>query len=121
MRQEETSGTTGTLLQGLSASGGVARGRAVVVSCVADLDRVAAGDVLVVPAASKIWAAAFTTAGALVTETGGELARGATLAREHGIPAVVGLLAATRAILDGEQIEVDGDAGTVRRIPLPEP
>ena len=120
MRHETTSGAIGTLLQGLSASYGVARGRVVVVSCVADLDRVSVGDVLVVPTASKVWAAAFTTVGALVTETGGELARGATLAREHGIPAVVGVRVATRAILDGEQIEVDGDAGTVRRIPLPE-
>ena len=59
------------------------------------------------------------TIGALVTETGGELARGTTPAREHAIPAVVGVEAATGAILDGEQIEVDGAAGTVRRVSLP--
>lgn len=77
----------------------------------------AAGDVLVVPSAGKAWSAAFTTVVALVTESGGELAGGATLAREHGLSAVVGVPAATRVIADGEWIEVDGAAGTVRRIP----
>ena len=93
--------TAGATLRGLPASPGLACGPAVIVTCRADLQRVAAGDVLVVPSAGKAWSAAFTTVVALVTESGGELAGGATLAREHGLSAVVGVPAATRVIADG--------------------
>jgi pyruvate,water dikinase len=56
---------------------------------------------------------------ALVTEHGGALSHAATLAREYGVPAVVGVPGALRAITHGEELEVDGTAGTVTRLDAP--
>jgi pyruvate,water dikinase len=56
----------------------------------------------------------FATAGGIVTDTGGALSHCAIVAREYKIPAVVGAQGASLQIKDGDQIEVDGDAGTVR-------
>ena len=60
------------------------------------------------------WTPLFATAAAVVTDTGGVLSHCAVVAREYGIPAVVGVAVATQAIADGQLIEVDGDAGVVR-------
>ena len=62
------------------------------------------------------WTPLFLTAGALVMEVGGIMSHGAVVAREYGIPAVVGVKGATRLLRDGEIIEVDGATGEVRRL-----
>ncbi|MCH8236446.1 MAG: hypothetical protein IIC29_10030, partial [Chloroflexi bacterium] len=66
---------------------------------------------------SPPWTPLFATAGGIVTDTGGSLSHCAIVAREYGIPAVVGTGMATALIADGQTIEIDGDTGEVRLIP----
>ena len=66
------------------------------------------------PASNPSWVPVFTIAGGLVTNTGGVLSHAAVVAREFGLPAVVGVVGATTKIADGRLVEIDGTAGTVR-------
>jgi pyruvate,water dikinase len=78
--------------------------------------RLEPGDILVAPSTDPGWTPLFLTAGGLVMEMGGAMSHGAVVAREYGIPAVVGLAGATERIPDGATILVDGTAGTVVEI-----
>ncbi len=102
----------GTLV-GTPASAGVLTGVARVI-----LDPVGAaiqpGEILVAPSTDPGWTPLFLTAGALVMEMGGANSHGAVVAREYGIPAVVGVPGATREITTGMRVTVDGAAGVVR-------
>lgn len=101
-------------LRGTPASPGVARGVArVLVSPTAAV--LEPGDVLVAPATDPGWTPLFLTASALVMEMGGMMSHGAVVAREYGIPAVVGVPNATVRIVSGERVVVDGSAGTVAK------
>ena len=71
------------------------------------------GDILVAPYTDPAWTPLFPLAAGLVTEVGGLMTHGAVVAREYGIPAVVGLDNATRKIRDGQIIRVDGTRGFV--------
>ena len=71
------------------------------------------GTVLVCPTTTPAWTQLFPKAVGLVTDIGGILAHGSTVAREYGIPAVLGLGDATKRIADGQRIAVDGNLGTV--------
>ena len=62
------------------------------------------------------WTPLFLTAGGLVMEVGGIISHGAVVAREYGIPAVIGVKHATRILRDGEMLQVDGGTGEVRRL-----
>jgi pyruvate,water dikinase len=75
--------------------------------------------VLVVPSTDPGWTPLFLTAGALVMEMGGAYSHGAVVAREYGIPAVVGLPGATERLRTGQLVVVDGAAGTVTPVPTP--
>jgi len=101
-------------LRGTGASAGVVRGPARVILSQADFGRILAGDIIVAPASNPSWVPVFTIAGGLVTNTGGVLSHAAVVAREFGLPAVVGATGATTRIADGRQVEIDGTAGTVR-------
>jgi pyruvate,water dikinase len=81
----------------------------------AQLRDVEEGDVVVAASASSLWVTGFWTAGALVTEAGGLLSHAAIVAREMGMPAVMGVQDATDLLMAGEIVTVDGGAGTVRR------
>ena len=105
-----------TVVRGIPASRGRARGTARVVRSLGDATRVRPGDVLVTETTAPPWTPLFATVAALVTDMGGVLSHGAIVAREHGIPAVVGTSVATTAIADGQMVQVDGDAGEVRLI-----
>jgi phosphoenolpyruvate synthase/pyruvate phosphate dikinase len=72
------------------------------------------GEILVAPTTAPPWTPLFATAGGIVTDIGGALSHCAIVAREYGIPAVVGVTGATATIKDGSTIEVDGDTGMVR-------
>ena len=100
-------------LRGTPASAGVVTGPARVV-----LDPVGArlepGEILVVPSTDPGWTPLFLTAGALVMEMGGANSHGAVVAREYGIPAVVGVPRATGRVRPGSVLTVDGAAGLVR-------
>ncbi len=93
-------------------SAGTVEGRARVV---ADLSGAALepGDVLVTAYTDPSWSPAFVTIAGLVTEVGGRMTHGAVVAREYGLPAVVGVEDATRLIRDGQRVRVDGGSGLV--------
>jgi phosphohistidine swiveling domain-containing protein len=105
----------GRTLTGSAASPGVYTGPARVVLDPAGA-RLEPGDVLVAPSTDPGWTPLFMTAGALVMEMGGMMSHGAIVAREYGIPAVVGLPGATDSIRTGETVTVDGARGVVVRL-----
>jgi pyruvate,water dikinase len=101
----------GTLV-GLGVSAGVAVGRARVALDMATAD-LEPGDILVTPFTDPSWTPLFVTVAGLVTEVGGLTSHGSVIAREYGLPAVVGVEGATLRIQDGQRIRVDGAEGTV--------
>jgi pyruvate,water dikinase len=100
-------------VQGQAGSPGVHEGVARLVRSVVDLDRVEPGDVIVTVTTSESFNLALSLASAVVTDQGGLLSHAAILAREYGIPAVVGTGDATARIPDGAVVRVDGTAGAV--------
>jgi pyruvate,water dikinase len=102
------------LVTGAPGSSGRVTGTARVVGSLAEASRLAPGDVLVAATTAPPWTPLFALAGAVVTDAGGILSHSAVVAREYAIPAVVGAGTATATIRDGDLVEVDGDAGTVR-------
>ncbi len=101
-------------LRGHPAGIGWGSGRAIVVNCECELSRVAPGDVLVTRVAGPALSHILPRVAGVVAERGGSTSHMASLARERGIPMVLGVLDATRAIPDGAQCAVDGVAGIVR-------
>ena len=101
-------------LKGTGASAGVVRGPARVTLSQEDFGRIQAGDIVVCPSSNPSWVPIFTIAGGLITNTGGVLSHAAVVAREFGLPAVVGTGDATTKIADGRLVEIDGTAGTVK-------
>ena len=100
-------------VSGTPASPGRYTGPARVVMGEHEFDKVRRGDVVVCPMTSPAWSTVFPSVGALVTDTGGILSHPAIIAREHGIPAVVGTGSATSVLRDGETVTVDGTTGVV--------
>ncbi len=102
------------VLRGLGASAGTARGPARIVLSIDDFGRVERGDILVCPSSNPSWVPLFGLIAGLVTNTGGVTSHAAVVAREFGVPAVVGTGEATWRVRDGQALEVDGTAGEVR-------
>jgi pyruvate,water dikinase len=102
-------------LVGTSASPGSYEGKVRVI-----LDprgaRIEPGEILVAPGTDPAWTPLFLSAGALVMELGGIMSHGSVVAREYGIPAVVGVPGATRLLTTGQRVRIDGDSGQV--VPL---
>ncbi|MGW5298761.1 MULTISPECIES: rifamycin-inactivating phosphotransferase [Rhodococcus] len=103
-------------LAGTPVSAGSIEGRARVVSDMAQAD-LEAGDILVTAYTDPSWTTVFVAIKGLVTEVGGVMTHGAVIAREYGLPAVVGVEGATRLIRDGQQIRVNGTDGYVEILP----
>jgi pyruvate, water dikinase len=101
-------------LRGHPAGVGWGAGRSVVVRCECELARVGPGDILVTQVAGPALGQVLARVAGVVTELGGSTSHLASLARERGIPMVLGVLGATRRIPDGSQVAVDGVAGVVR-------
>jgi rifampicin phosphotransferase len=99
-------------LVGLAVSAGTVEGRARVILDMAEAD-LEAGDILVTPYTDPSWSPLFVTVKGLVTQVGGLMTHGAVIAREYGLPAVVGVEHATRLIRDGQRIRVHGTDGYV--------
>jgi pyruvate,water dikinase len=110
----EAGDTAGRSVAGNAGAPGKAQGVARVARTLADAAKLQPGDVLVAVATSPSWTPLFGTAAAIVTDTGGILSHAAIVAREYGIPAVVGTGNGTTRIHDGQLVEIDGDAGIVR-------
>ena len=99
-------------LVGLAVSAGTTDGRARVILDMAEAD-LEAGDILVTAYTDPSWTPLFVAVQGLVTEVGGLMTHGAVIAREYGLPAVVGVEQATRLIRDGQRIRVHGTEGYV--------
>ena len=108
----DATGESQGVLRGTPASPGTVTARARVI-----LDptgaHLAPGEILVAPSTDPGWTPLFLTAGGLVMEMGGAISHGAVVAREYGIPAVVGVAGATERITTGNRITVDGAAGKI--------
>ena len=102
-----------SVIKGLPASGGVFEGVVRRVSSRADFDRIQQGDVLVTESTTEAFNILLPLLGAIVTDSGGLLSHAAIVAREYGIPGVVGTRDATQRISEGARVRVDGDAGEV--------
>ncbi|QLH20383.1 rifamycin-inactivating phosphotransferase [Streptomyces sp. Rer75] len=105
-------------LIGIPVSAGTIEGRARVILDMAEAD-LEAGDILVTPFTDPSWSPLFVGIAGLVTEVGGLMTHGAVIAREYGLPAVVGVEQATRLIRDGQRIRVHGTDGYVEILPAP--
>ena len=103
-------------LVGLPVSAGTIEGRARVILDLAEAD-LEAGDILVTAYTDPSWTPVFVAIKGLVTEVGGLMTHGAVIAREYGLPAVVGVEHATRLIQDGQRIRVHGTDGYVEILP----
>jgi pyruvate,water dikinase len=103
-------------LVGVPVSAGTVEGRARVILDMADAD-LEPGDILVTAYTDPSWTPVFVTIEGLVTEVGGVMTHGAVIAREYGLPAVVGVEQATRLIQDGQRIRVHGTEGYVELLP----
>jgi pyruvate,water dikinase len=103
----------GNVLRGVGASSGRVTGTARIIREPSQAHLFNKGEILVAPYTEPGWAPLFLMAKALVMEVGGALCHGAIVAREYGIPAVVGVNRATSEIKDGDQITVDGSSGEV--------
>ena len=101
------------VLRGLAASKGVYEGPARRVSGPSEFGRIVKGDILVTEATTEAFNILLPLLGAIVTDNGGLLSHSAIVAREYGIPGVVGTREATERIADGVRLRVDGNSGEV--------
>ncbi|MDQ7993651.1 MAG: PEP-utilizing enzyme, partial [Propionicimonas sp.] len=107
-------GGTGNILKGNAGSGGLVTGPARVIGGPADFADFAPGEILVAEITTPAYTPLFAVAGGVVTDVGGVLSHGSIVAREYGIPAVLGTGVATHRIHTGDTITVDGGRGEVR-------
>ncbi|WP_251039282.1 PEP-utilizing enzyme [Arthrobacter sp. ISL-72] len=105
------------VLTGTGASPGIACGTARTVQSIDQFSDLRPGEVLVCRTTDPAWTPLFAVASAVITETGGMLSHAAIVAREYGIPAVLGLNHALTRITTGTSLVVDGTHGTVRENP----
>lgn len=91
-------------------------GRACVVKSFAEVSKINAGDILITHGTDIAWCAYFPSLSGVVTELGGLISHGAVVAREYGLPCIVGATNATAIIADGDQIYMDANAGVILKI-----
>ncbi|WP_284983425.1 PEP/pyruvate-binding domain-containing protein [Arthrobacter sp. efr-133-TYG-118] len=103
----------GDVIKGVGASAGRVSAPARVLGGPQDFGQMSPGEVLVARITTPAWTSLFAMASAVVTDVGGPLSHSSIVAREYGIPAVLGTGVATQRLTSGQQITVDGDAGTV--------
>jgi pyruvate,water dikinase len=104
---------TGATISGVAASTGQVTAPARVLDGPADFGSMRPGEVLVARITTPAWTSLFAMAAGVVTDVGGPLSHSSIVAREYGIPAVLGTGSATARIRTGQRVRVDGDAGTV--------
>ncbi|MFC1615556.1 PEP/pyruvate-binding domain-containing protein [Patescibacteria group bacterium] len=102
-----------SVMKGVGASKGVITGTARVILSPDEFDKMQPGDILVTAITTPAWTPLFALAGGVVTDVGGALSHSSIVAREYGIPAVLGTGVASKQIKSGQKITVDGDKGIV--------
>ena len=100
-------------LHGIASSPGVVTGMARLIRGPEEFGKLQNGDILVAPLTNPVWTPLFAIASGVVTEVGGILSHGAIVAREYGIPAVMGVAGATKLVHEGQTMTVDGNKGIV--------
>jgi pyruvate,water dikinase len=110
---KSSTGDPADTLNGIAGSPGVAEGVARVIFNAEQLDELEDGEILVAPSTSTSWTPVFGRIAAAVTDTGGVMCHAAIVAREYGLPAVLGTGSAAKRITTGDLIRVDADAGIV--------
>jgi rifampicin phosphotransferase len=110
---EPTTAGQDALVSGIGASRGRASGSARIIREPAEFGLLRTGDVLVCPYSNPAWTPLFQRAVGVVVDSGGIGSHAAIVAREYGIPAVMGTVTGTTVLADGQQITVDGDSGRV--------
>ena len=105
------------VVRGFGASSGVVEGPARVLTDVNQIGEIRDGEILVCPVTAPSWAPVFGKIKAAVSDIGGSMSHAAIVAREYGMPAVVGTGDATKRIRTGDKVRVDGDRGRVRVLP----
>ncbi|MBL4705731.1 MAG: hypothetical protein JKY54_14495 [Flavobacteriales bacterium] len=103
-----------TEFTGLAASGGRIRARVKVLESVLEGEKINKGDILVTKQTDPGWAMVFPLIGGLIVERGGALSHGAIVAREFGIPAVIGIEGITEILKDNDEVILDGDVGKIQ-------
>ena len=111
--RDEAAGIKLTTLRGIPASRGLVRGPARVIRDAGDLGQLKQGEILVCESTSASWTLVFGLIAGCVCDSGGALSHAAIVGREYGVPTVTACGVATSTIRDGDQIQVDGAAGTV--------
>ncbi|QVQ50284.1 phosphoenolpyruvate synthase [Spiractinospora alimapuensis] len=109
--------TDGALVTGTPGGGGQANGVVRVIRNPTEFGKLRSGEILVCPTTNPAWTPLFRTAAAVVVDTGGPGSHAAIVARECGIPGVMGTGTATNVLVDGQRVTVDGDLGVVRAEP----
>jgi pyruvate,water dikinase len=115
-KERQTSVKTDSKLKGIATSPGVVTGKVRFVRNEHQFERLSPGEILVCQYTTPAWTPLFASAAAVVTETGGAASHAAIVAREYGIPAVMSVAGVMRALVDGDEVIVDGDNGTVSLI-----
>ncbi|MCM1047092.1 MAG: PEP-utilizing enzyme [Clostridiales bacterium] len=110
------SGGMGDVLTGVAGSSGEAVGKVCIVRGPEEFGKLEKGDILVCPYTDPEWTPLFKVASAVVADTGAALSHAAIVAREYGIPAVLGVGLATTRFKDGEMIRVNGSKGEVEKV-----
>jgi len=105
-------------LKGYAASPGIIEGTAKVLRSINDFGQIKEGDILVAPITHPSWSPLFSKISAAVSDIGGTMSHMAIVAREYGMPAVVGTGEATKRITTGQRLRVDGDRGIVTILPI---
>jgi rifampicin phosphotransferase len=113
LTQQITNNVDSEVIDGFATSAGTITAPASVLFSPEDFDKMVPGSILVCPFTTPAWTQLFTQASGLVTDIGGIGGHGSIVAREYGIPAVMGTGIGTQCIVHGQVITVDGDAGTV--------
>jgi len=103
-------------LKGIPVSSGVVVGRARIIHTLADAEKLSDGEIMVASFTDIGWTPYFSIISGLITEIGSPLSHGAVVAREYGVPAVVGVKGARRCFRNGDLIRLDGEKGTVEKI-----
>jgi|SRR3989338_6575045 len=101
-------------IKGIPGSGGTFTGKVRIIIDEKHINEFKAGEILVTRQTSPAWTPLFMAAKAVVTEVGGSLSHAAIVAREYGIPAVVGIMGITGELETGQQIEVNGTSGEIK-------